>query len=107
MVYNFCLPIYIFWIHNCIKKTTLFHFRTIISVTAIGVPVFFTVFLKSEDRVFSFQNNPKILDPSYKMDLDLCDCLGWGKLVLQQNFIGLIELFVVFLERGKPCFIAE
>ena len=25
---------------------------------------------------FSFQNNPKNLDPSYKMDLDLWDCLG-------------------------------
>ena len=25
---------------------------------------------------FSFQNNPHNLDPSYKMDLDLLDCLG-------------------------------
>ena len=25
---------------------------------------------------FSFQNNPKQLDPSYKMDLDLWHCLG-------------------------------
>ena len=24
---------------------------------------------------FPFQNNRKNLDPSYKMDLDLCDCL--------------------------------
>ena len=50
------------------------------------VPYFFaykTVF-------FSFQNNPKILDPSYKMDLDLWDCLGRVKPVLQQNCIGLI-----------------
>ena len=58
---------------------------------------------------FSFQNNPKDLDPSCKMDLDLWDCLGikdldpsckmdldlWDclgrvKLVLQQNFIELI-----------------
>ena len=31
---------------------------------------------------FSFQNNPKDLDPSYKMDLDLWDCLGRVKLVL-------------------------
>ena len=29
----------------------------------------------------SFQNNPKDLDPSYKMDLDLWDCLGKVKLV--------------------------
>ena len=25
---------------------------------------------------FAFQNNPINLDPSYKMDLDLWDCLG-------------------------------
>ena len=31
---------------------------------------------------FSFQNNPKNLDPSYKMDLDLWDCLGRVKLIL-------------------------
>ena len=31
---------------------------------------------------FSFQNNPKDLDPSCKMDLDLWDCLGRVKLVL-------------------------
>ena len=32
--------------------------------------------------VFSFQNNPKNLDPSYMMDLDLWDCVGRVKLVL-------------------------
>ena len=31
---------------------------------------------------FSLQNNPKDLDPSCKMDLDLWDCLGRAKLVL-------------------------
>ena len=31
---------------------------------------------------FSVQNNPKNLDPSYKMDLDLWDCLGRVKLLL-------------------------
>ena len=31
---------------------------------------------------FSFQNIPKNLDPSYKMDLDLWDCLGRVKLVI-------------------------
>ena len=29
---------------------------------------------------FPFQNNLKNLDPSYKMDLDLLDCLGRVKL---------------------------
>ena len=49
------------------------------------LPYFF-----GDKTVFSFQNNPKNLDPSYKMDLDLWDYLGRVKLVLQQNFIGLV-----------------
>ena len=55
-------------------------------LTVQRVPYFFaykTVF-------FSFQNNPKNLDPSYKTDLDLWDCLGRVKPVQQQNCIGLI-----------------
>ena len=32
--------------------------------------------------LFSFQNNPKGLDPSCKTDLDLSDCLGRVKLAL-------------------------
>ena len=52
-------------------------------------------------ELFSFQNNPKNLDPSYKTDLDIWDCLGRVKPVLQQHFIGLIKIFVVILERGK------
>ena len=47
-------------------------------------------FFGYKTEFFSFQNNPKDLDPSCKMDLDLWDCLGRVKLVLQQNFIGLI-----------------
>ena len=31
---------------------------------------------------FSFQNNPKVLDPSCKIDLDLWHCLGRVELVL-------------------------
>ena len=34
-----------------------------------------TVFLWLENIFFSFQNNPKSLDPSYKMGLDLGDFL--------------------------------
>ena len=58
-------------------------------------------------RFFSFLNNPKNLDPSYRTDLDFWDCLGRVKLELLQNFIGLIYLFLVILERGKPCLIAK
>ena len=39
-------------------------------------------------KFFSFQNNPKNIDPSYKMDLDLWDCLGRVKLIAK--FLGLI-----------------
>ena len=50
------------------------------------IPYFFGY----KTKFFSFQNKPKDLDPSCKMDLDLWDCLGRVKLVLLQNFIGLI-----------------
>ena len=39
-------------------------------------------FLGYKTDFFSFQNNPKDLDLSYKTDLDLWDCLGRVKLVL-------------------------
>ena len=40
------------------------------------VCVQFTYFFGYKTEFFSFLNNPKNLDPSYKMDLDLWDCLG-------------------------------
>ena len=46
--------------------------------------------VKGRRSFFSFQNNSKNLDPSYKTDLDLWDYLGRVKLVLEQNFKGLI-----------------
>ena len=64
----------------------MLHSYTLASKIIVTVPYFFaykTVF-------FSFQNNPKNLDPSYKTDLDLWDCLGRVNPVLQQNCIGLI-----------------
>ena len=42
------------------------------------VPYFFG----HKTELFSFQNKPKDLALSYKMDLDLWDCLGRVKLVL-------------------------
>ena len=42
------------------------------------VPYFFDY----KTSLFLFQNSPKNLDPSYKMDLDLWDCLGRVKLIL-------------------------
>ena len=36
-------------------------------------------FFSYKTEFFPSINNPKDLDPSYKMDLDLCDCLGTVK----------------------------
>ena len=43
-----------------------------------AVPYFFSY----KTEFFSIQNNPKDLDPSCKMDLDLWGCLGRAKLIL-------------------------
>ena len=51
---------------------------------------FFSYFLVIRQSFFLFQNNPKNLDLSFKADLDVWDYLGRIKLVLWQNFIGLI-----------------
>ena len=56
------------------------------NVSVPYVPYFFG----HKTEFFAFQNNPRDLDPSYKMDLDLWDGLGRVKLVFYQNFIGLI-----------------
>ena len=45
----------------------------------LELPTIFPLLLA---RVFSFQNNPKNLDQSYKADLDLWDYLGRVKLIL-------------------------
>ena len=39
-------------------------------------------FIGYKMEFFSFQNNPKIVDQSYKTNLDLWDCLGRIKLIL-------------------------
>ena len=36
---------------------------------------------------FSFQNNPKNLDPSYKMDLDFKGCLEWQNLLVIYDLV--------------------
>ena len=49
-----------------------------------GNLIYFVVpyFFDYKTEFFSFQNNPKDLDLSYKTDLDLWDCLGRVNLVL-------------------------
>ena len=53
------------------------------------VPYFFGY----KTEIYSFQNSPKNLDLSFKMDLDFWDTFGRVKLVFYQNFIGLIVSF--------------
>ena len=50
--------------------------------TILDIPYFFGY----KTGCFSFQNNPKDLDPSYKTDLDLWDCLGMGKIGIIARF---------------------
>ena len=57
-----------------------------VAAKELVVPYFFGC----KTEFFSFQNNPQNLDPSYKMVLDLWDCLERVKLVLYQNFTGQI-----------------
>ena len=59
----------------------------------IQIPYFFdykTEFFPSKTipktEFFSFQNNPKDLDPSCKMDLDLWDCSGMVKIGITAKF---------------------
>ena len=64
-------------------------------------------FFSYKTKFFSFKNNSKNLDPSSKMDLDIWDCLGRVNSYYRKNFMGLVYLFVVILERRKPTLIVE
>ena len=54
-------------------------FNNLISVLLVIRRVFIFLLLK---ELFSFQNNTKNLEPSYKTDPDLWNCLGRVKFVL-------------------------
>ena len=58
-------------------------------------------FFGCKTKFFSFQNNPKNLDPSYKMDLDLWDRLGRVKLVIPQKFQKTDLVVCSFSREGK------
>ena len=60
--------------------TSVLHFSqcTLAAAWQSLIPYFFGY----KTEFFSFQNNPKNLDPSYKKDLDFWDCLGRVNLVL-------------------------
>ena len=58
---------------------------------------------------FFFQNDPRNLDPSYKMDLDLQDCLGRIKLVhcISAKFHRTDLAICSHSREGKLCLIPE
>ena len=57
---------------------TLVYYQFVLDTSIEGFPYFFGY----KTEFFLFQNNPKNLDLSYKMDLDLWDCLVKEKLIL-------------------------
>ena len=52
-------------------------------------------------QVLPFLNNPKNLDPSYKMDLDFWDCFGRDKKTLSYNQRNTVHVlaFMIILKR--------
>ena len=59
-------------------------------VLGVQVHKHITIFFGCKTEFYSFKDNPKNLDPSYKIDLDLWDCVRRVKLAIKQNFIVLI-----------------
>ena len=51
--------------------------------------------------MFSFQNNPKNLDPSYKMDLDLWDFFRTDKFCIIAKFLGTDLAIYSHTREGK------
>ena len=69
----------VFAVFTFLEKTfNVLEYNTFDNITSRELPYFFGY----KTEFFSFQNNPKNLDPSYKTDLDLWDCLGRANLVL-------------------------
>ena len=56
---------------------------------------------------FSFQNNPKTLDPSYKMDIDPWDCLGRVKTHITAKLYRTDLIICTRSREAKPCLVAK
>ena len=77
--------------YSAISQTLkiLVHQATAKLIFQVKIGIFFSVsqqnlpyFFGYKTGFFSFQNNPKVLDPSCKTDLELWHCLGRVELVL-------------------------
>ena len=55
-------------------------------------------FFSYKTEFFPFRKNPKDLDPSYKMDLDLWGCFEREKNILSLNYTRPIYIFAALLE---------
>ena len=75
------------------KYINIFHFVPCEMGQVPVLQVRHRVFIGYKMEFISFQK-PKDVDPSYKMDLDLWDCLGRVKLI---KFQRTFQLFVVIL----------
>ena len=85
IVFIVCSQVYML-LSCCLIRWT--HKAGYINVTdAVSVKIPYFIDYKTE---FFLPKQSKNLDPSYKMDLDLWDYLGKVKLVLYQNFKGLV-----------------
>ena len=62
--------------NSCVFSVKTFQTNAHCKYCIQHVPYFFDY----KTEFFSFQNNPKDLDPSSKTDLDLWDCLGRAKI---------------------------
>ena len=70
-------------------KNNLLPAGTAVYDTLYRIPYFFGC----KTEFFSFQNNPKDLDPSCKTDLDLWDCLG--------RVVVVVVVALLFYVHGK------
>ena len=77
---------------NCLAKTIL---RRVYLPFLLGYKA---------QLLFPSKAIPKNLDPSYKINLDLGDCLGRVKIILKQNFIGLFKLHNRSREAKTPSY---
>ena len=70
------------------------------------------IYLVIRLRFFSFQNNSKNLDPSYKIDLDFWDCYGPKSLsnsITSQDSLSLswFNWWVSFAPKFQCCYFCE
>ena len=67
----------------------------------VNIQLYIPYFFHYETEFFPFQNNPKNLDPSVKMDLDIWDCPNWETCIISKLLRTDLVIFSHSRE-GKP-----